>query len=85
MLDEREIDLPPSYVKPIEISQKNFEMRCPKGSKSILYKRAKVEKFAEYLERGGMKPDGLVQKLYVYEDNECKFFSVFSVTVICMF
>jgi len=70
MLDEREIDLPPSYVKPIEISQKNFEMRCPKGSKNILYRKAKVEKYAEYLERGGMKPDGLVQKLFVYEDNE---------------
>ncbi|XP_063724465.1 dynein regulatory complex subunit 7-like isoform X2 [Symsagittifera roscoffensis] len=70
MLDEREIDLPPSYVNPIEISQKDFEKRCPKGMKTILYKKAKVEKYAEYLERGGMKPDGLVQKLFVYEDNE---------------
>lgn len=70
ILDERDIDLPPSYVFPIEISQKDFEMRCPRGSKTILYKKAKVEKFAEYLEREGMKPDGLVQKLYVYEDSE---------------
>lgn len=43
-------------------------MRCPQGKKVKLYKRAKLEKFAHYL----MK-DGLVSRLSVYEDRECKY------------
>ena len=46
----------------------DFEMRCPQGKKNKLYKRAKLEKFAHYL----MK-DGLVSRLSVYENRECKF------------
>ena len=42
-------------------------MRCPQGKKNKLYKRAKLEKFAHYL----MK-DGLVSRLSVYENRECK-------------
>ena len=46
----------------------DFEMRCPQGKKNKLYKKAKLEKFAHYL----MK-DGLVSRLSVYENRECKF------------
>ena len=42
-------------------------MRCPQGKKTKLYKRAKLEKFAHYLLR-----DGLVSRLSVYQDRECK-------------
>lgn len=42
-------------------------MRCPHGKKTKVYKRAKLEKFAHYL----MK-DGLISRLSVYEDRECK-------------
>ena len=45
----------------------DFEMRCPQGKKTKLYKRAKLEKFAHYL-----MTDGLVSRLSVYEDRECK-------------
>lgn len=45
----------------------DFQMRCPHGKKTKVYKRAKLEKFAHYL----MK-DGLISRLSVYEDRECK-------------
>ncbi|XP_052769766.1 dynein regulatory complex subunit 7-like [Mya arenaria] len=62
---EKQLDLPPTWVEPIKISKKDFEMRCPQGKKNKLYKRAKLEKFAHYL----MK-DGLVSRLSVYSDRE---------------
>lgn len=62
---EKHLDMPPSWVQPIQLSLQDFQMRCPQGKKSKLYKRAKLEKFAHYL----MK-DGLVSRLSVYEDRE---------------
>lgn len=44
----------------------DFQMRCPHGKKTKLYKKAKLEKFAHYL----MK-DGLVSRLSIYGDKEC--------------
>lgn len=43
-----------------------FETRCPNGKKIILYKRAKLEKWAPYL-----NSNGLVCRLTTYEDLEC--------------
>ena len=43
-----------------------FNLRCPQGRKTKLYKRAKLEKFAPYVCN-----DGLVCRLTVYDDNEC--------------
>ncbi|ESO96481.1 hypothetical protein LOTGIDRAFT_115813, partial [Lottia gigantea] len=63
--DEKHLDMPPSWVQPLKLSLKDFQMRCPFGKKSKLYKRAKLEKFAHYL-----LPDGLICKLSVYEDRE---------------
>ncbi|KAL8615670.1 hypothetical protein ACOMHN_034820 [Nucella lapillus] len=62
---EKHLDMPPSWVEPLHLSQHDFEMRCPQGKKVKLYKRAKLEKFAHYL----MK-DGLVSRLSVYENRE---------------
>ena len=45
-----------------------FKLRCPGGRKTKLYKRARLEKFAEYV----MK-DGLVCRLSVYDDNNSQF------------
>ncbi|CAG5133747.1 unnamed protein product, partial [Candidula unifasciata] len=42
-----------------------FDMRCPSGKKTKLYKKAKLEKFAHYL-----LPDGLVLRLSVFDDME---------------
>lgn len=44
-----------------------FETRCPNGKKVIQYKRAKLEKWAPYV-----NTNGLVSRLTSYEDLECK-------------
>ncbi|KAK7103521.1 dynein regulatory complex subunit 7-like [Littorina saxatilis] len=62
---EKYLDMPPSWVEPLCLSQRDYEMRCPQGKKIKLYKRAKLEKFAHYL----MK-DGLVCRLSVFENRE---------------
>ncbi|XP_066493846.1 dynein regulatory complex subunit 7 [Tiliqua scincoides] len=56
-------DMPASWVKQIQISPKEFEMRCPKGKKLIQYKNAKLEKWAPYL-----NGNGLVSRLTLFED-----------------
>ncbi|XP_077994789.1 dynein regulatory complex subunit 7-like [Glandiceps talaboti] len=63
--EEKHLDLPPSWVQPFELSLREFQTRCPLGKKTLLYKRARLEKFAEYLMR-----DGLVTKLSIYDDKE---------------
>jgi len=47
---------------------KEFQTRCPYGKKTKLYKKAKIEKFAEYLLK-----DGLVSCLSSYSDYECEY------------
>ena len=46
----------------------DFETRCPQGKKTIFYKRAKLEKFSEYLNK-----DGLVSRISVARDNDREF------------
>ena len=46
----------------------DLESRCPKGTKTVLYYRAKEEKFAEYLNQ-----DGLVSKFTLYSDTASKY------------
>lgn len=65
--EEKHLDMPPSWVNPLELSLKEFQSRCPHGKKNLTYKRAKLEKFAHYL----MK-DGLVIRLSIYHDKEMK-------------
>lgn len=43
----------------------DFEKRYPNGSKTIFYKKAKVELYAPYI-----RMDGLVQRVTIYEDYE---------------
>lgn len=45
-----------------------FQTRCPYGKKTKLYKKAKIEKLAEYLLK-----DGLVSSLSSYNDYECEY------------
>ncbi|XP_032848732.2 dynein regulatory complex subunit 7 isoform X3 [Tyto alba] len=59
-------DMPPSWVAPIQISPREFETRCSQGRKVILYKQAKLEKWAPYL-----NGNGLVKRLTVYADLDC--------------
>ncbi|PAA91434.1 hypothetical protein BOX15_Mlig015216g2, partial [Macrostomum lignano] len=60
---ERHLDMPKTWTKPIVLSRRDFETRCPHGKKTKLYKKAKLEKFAPYLLR-----DGMVLRLSIYTD-----------------
>ncbi|KAB1274224.1 Dynein regulatory complex subunit 7, partial [Camelus dromedarius] len=65
--EDKSFDMPNSWVEQIEISPEVFETRCPNGKKVIQYKKAKLEKWAPYLNN-----NGLVCRLTTYEDLECK-------------
>ncbi|NXL51043.1 DRC7 protein, partial [Podilymbus podiceps] len=60
------LDMPPSWVAPIQVSPREFETHCSQGRKVILYKKAKLEKWAPYL-----NGNGLVKRLTVYADLDC--------------
>ncbi|XP_031536503.2 dynein regulatory complex subunit 7 [Vicugna pacos] len=64
--EDKSFDMPNSWVEQIEISPEVFETRCPNGKKVIQYKKAKLEKWAPYLNN-----NGLVCRLTTYEDLEC--------------
>ncbi|XP_008066210.1 dynein regulatory complex subunit 7 isoform X2 [Carlito syrichta] len=64
--EDKSFDMPSSWVDQIEISPEAFETRCPNGKKVIQYRRAKLEKWAPYL-----NGNGLVGRLTTYEDLEC--------------
>nr|XP_037863971.1 dynein regulatory complex subunit 7 [Chlorocebus sabaeus] len=64
--EDKSFDMPHSWVEQIEISPEAFETHCPNGKKVIQYKRAKLEKWAPYL-----NSNGLVSRLTTYEDLEC--------------
>ncbi|KAM5262838.1 dynein regulatory complex subunit 7 [Ctenodactylus gundi] len=64
--DEKSINMPPSWVEQIEISQEAFETRCPNGKKVLQYKKARLEKWTPYFHN-----NGLVCRLTTYEDLEC--------------
>jgi len=59
----KQLDVPASWCKPIVITQKQIVSQIPTGKKTILYKHAVMEKYAEYL-----LPDGMVSRLFVYDD-----------------
>ncbi|XP_074738027.1 dynein regulatory complex subunit 7 [Strix uralensis] len=61
--EDMSFDMPPSWVAPIQITPREFETRCSQGRKVILYKKAKLEKWAPYL-----NGNGLVKRLTVYAD-----------------
>ncbi|XP_070159520.1 dynein regulatory complex subunit 7 [Polyergus mexicanus] len=62
---DKHLDMPASYVNEIQIHSLDFERRYPRGSKTIFYKKAKVELYAPYFQM-----DGLIQRVTVYEDYE---------------
>ncbi|XP_012057467.1 PREDICTED: coiled-coil domain-containing protein lobo homolog [Atta cephalotes] len=60
---EKHLDMPASYVSEIRIHSLDFERRYPRGSKTIFYKKAKVELYAPFSEI-----NSLSQRVTVYED-----------------
>ncbi|KOC64733.1 Coiled-coil domain-containing protein lobo like protein [Habropoda laboriosa] len=63
---EKHLDMPFSYVKEIDISVQDFDKRYPNGTKTIFYKKAKVEQYAPYLQT-----DGMIQRVTLYDDYNC--------------
>ncbi|NXP12136.1 DRC7 protein, partial [Thinocorus orbignyianus] len=63
---DKSFDMPPSWVAPIQISPREFETCYSEGSKEILYKKAKLEKWAPYV-----NGNGLVKRLTTYADSHC--------------
>ncbi|PIK54161.1 putative coiled-coil domain-containing protein [Apostichopus japonicus] len=63
---EKHLDMPPRGGD-LSLTLKEYQTRCPQGKKSVLYKRAKLEKCAHYLNR-----DGLITKLSIYHDKDLK-------------
>ena len=57
------------FVKLLIYSYVAFATRCPRGIKTVLYKKAKLEKFAEYLNQNGM-----TSRLTIYSDMSCKIY-----------
>uniref|UniRef100_F6URF0 Dynein regulatory complex subunit 7 n=1 Tax=Monodelphis domestica TaxID=13616 RepID=F6URF0_MONDO len=65
--EDKNFDMPLSWVEQIYISAKDFESRCPQGRKVIQYKQCKLEKWAPYL-----NGNGLVTRLTIYENADCR-------------
>ncbi|KAI8610112.1 hypothetical protein BC830DRAFT_1147299 [Chytriomyces sp. MP71] len=63
------LDLPPSWVDRISITKEQFESKCPSGSKSVLYRNARVETFAEY-----HRMDGMVSRYTFFADEAREFY-----------
>ncbi|XP_055049255.2 dynein regulatory complex subunit 7 [Misgurnus anguillicaudatus] len=64
--EQKQFEMPPSWVAEIDISPQDMEMRYPGGIKVIQYRKAKLEKFAPSLRK-----DGLLTRLTTYTDLEC--------------
>ncbi|CAL1679691.1 unnamed protein product [Lasius platythorax] len=62
---DKHLDMPASYVNEIQIHSLDFERRYPQGSKTIFYKKVKVELYAPYFQM-----DGLIQRVTIYADYE---------------
>ncbi|XP_056381324.1 dynein regulatory complex subunit 7 isoform X4 [Hyla sarda] len=64
--DQVLLQVPASWVLPIVVTLKEFETRCPQGKKLLQYKKAKLEKWAPYLQENGH-----ISRLTLYQDTEC--------------
>ncbi|XP_063242673.1 dynein regulatory complex subunit 7 [Bacillus rossius redtenbacheri] len=63
LLLSRQLDMPPSWSEPLLLSRAAYELRFPEGSKTQLYKKARLQRWAPLL-----RPDGLVAELTRYVD-----------------
>lgn len=64
---QNSFDIPPSWVSKLELSKEKYESRCPSGSKTIIYRNAKLEIFAEY-----HRKDGMTSRLTIFNDGKKK-------------
>ncbi|NWI85352.1 DRC7 protein, partial [Pitta sordida] len=63
---DKSFEMPVSWVDRINISCREFENQYSQGKKEFLYMKAKVEKWAPY-----MNGNGLVERLTIYADFDC--------------
>ncbi|KXS13619.1 hypothetical protein M427DRAFT_500237 [Gonapodya prolifera JEL478] len=61
--EEGRVDLPPSWVEALSLTQEQYERKCPTGSKSVTYRNARVETFADY-----HRPDGMITRITYFKD-----------------
>ena len=61
--EEEVLDMPPSWSPKLFVSRDKFIQLCPKGEKTVYYKKCKVEFFSDCTQ-----VDGLVKKVTLYED-----------------
>jgi len=62
--EENVLDVPPSWVRQLGVSRESFKVKFPpSGQRTILYKRAKLELFADHLHG-----QGTVSRLTTYKD-----------------
>ncbi|KAJ3340561.1 hypothetical protein HDU93_006854 [Gonapodya sp. JEL0774] len=61
--DQSSVDLPPSWVSALSLTQEQFEKRSPTGKKTVSYRNARVETFAEY-----HRQDGMVTRITYFKD-----------------
>jgi hypothetical protein len=59
------LDMPPSWVDRLVISQEQFESKCPNGGKTTVYRNGKSEVFAEY-----HRKDGMVHRVTFFENDK---------------
>ncbi|XP_050090680.1 coiled-coil domain-containing protein lobo [Anopheles aquasalis] len=59
---EKHLDMPASWVRPLNVSRTDFEQRFPDGTKVIYFKKAIYERFAPY-----RNLIGLVRRLTTYD------------------
>ncbi|KAH0945001.1 hypothetical protein HN011_003354 [Eciton burchellii] len=62
---QKHLDMPASYVNEIQIESIDYERQYPRGSKTMFYKKTKVELYAPYFQM-----DGLIQRITTYDDYE---------------
>ncbi|KAI9093129.1 hypothetical protein DFS34DRAFT_274340 [Phlyctochytrium arcticum] len=62
------LDLAPGWVEKLSLGREEFESRCPAGQKTIMYRNARHEIFADYF-----RTDGMVSRTTFYADESCGF------------
>jgi hypothetical protein len=67
--DEVKVEMPPSWVPKLKISQENFDMMCPRGHKTTKYLKCTHEMFAVF--GPCMRWDGMTLRMCIFEDEAC--------------
>jgi hypothetical protein len=62
------LDLPRSWVEKLSLGKEDFQTRCPSGAKTVVFKNARLEMYAEY-----HREDGLVARISLFADSENDF------------